>query len=457
MESQGNALKEVRQILRSLLPLRWQIAKGDVMKIARTSRLIVLAPGLMLALLLFLVGTLKIEQPATAQQRTGSQELSLEANSKDVTATTNTTSTTRGDAQLALTGTFNEFSLPKNAHPQLMAVAPDGSIFFAQAGGNKIGQIVSPATADTGKVTVREFTVPTANSYPSGIVVAPDGMVWFTEQNGHKIGKLDPLAGTITEYPTPTPNSGPVGITVGPDNNIWFTEAYAGKIGMLDPNNPSKMADYRIPTAVSAPLWITTGPDGALWFVGVRSHKLGRIDPVSKAIVEYPTPTPLSGPVSVLVGPDGALWIAELMVDKIARFDTKTRKYTDEILINSGKNGSRSGPGILVNGPDGHIWFTEMFGNQIARINPMSRQVHEFQVPSALATGRDGEPTTMVAVPGTATEAARDASMNLKAGERMGPTGGPGGIAVGADGNIWYTSIFNDKVSRLQVGGRLAK
>jgi virginiamycin B lyase len=398
------------------------------MKIVRTSRLNVLTPGLILALLLF-----------TAQ--VPAQEVTLEGTDKDVTATT-----TSGP-QVTLSGTFTEFSLPKGAHPQLMAVAPDGSIFFAQAGANKITQIVSPATADNGRVTVRDFVVPTADSYPSGIVVAPDGMVWFTEQNGHKIGKLDPRAGTITEYPTPTANSGPVGITVGPDNNIWFTEAYSSKVGMIDPNNPSRMMDFRIPTVVSAPLWITSGPDGALWFVGVRSNKLGRIDPVSKAIVEYPLPTPQGMPVSVIMGADGALWIAEINADKIARFDTKTRRFTDEILISSGKNGPRSGPGILVNGPDGNIWFTQMFGNQISRLNPMSRQVHEFSVPSA--------PSLAVATAGaadTAKQALVDANMSLPAGQTLGPTSGPGGIVFGLDGNIWYTSIFSSKLARLRVG-----
>jgi virginiamycin B lyase len=136
--------------------------------------------------------------------------------------------------------------------------------------------------------------------------------------------------------------------------------------------------------------------------------------------------------------------------DKIARFDPKRRKYTDEVLVSSGKNGSRSGPGILINGPDGSIWFTQMYGNQIARLNVMSRQLHEFQVPSAL---RAEEPV-VIGPADTASDATRDARMSLKTGEKMGPTSGPGGIVFGADGNIWYTSIFTDKVSRLQVGGK---
>jgi virginiamycin B lyase len=428
------------------------------MKIARPSRLIVIAPGLILALLLFSSGTSKIEQTggafptlvpsAAAQQvraaqtrRVQAQEVTLAGSAKEVAATASS------GPDIALYGTFNEFGLTRGAHPQLMASAPDGSIFFAQAGANKITQIVSPGGAAADKVMARDFAVPTADSYPEGILVAPDGMVWFTEQNGHRIGRLDVLAGTITEYPTPTLNSGPVGITIGPDNNIWFTEAYAGKIGMLDPKAPDKMAEFIIPTAVSAPLYITSGPDGALWFVGVRSHKLGRIDAVSKAIVEYPLPSPQAMPTSVLLGSDGALWIAEMNADKIARFDPKSRKYTDEILVSSGKNGSRSGPGILVNGPDGNIWFTQMYGNQIARLNVMSRQLHEFSVPSAL---RAEEPTVIGAAD-TAADATRDARMSLKTGEKMGPTSGPGGIVFGPDGNIWYTSIFSDKVSRLRV------
>ncbi|HEY0543960.1 MAG TPA: hypothetical protein VGC91_01085 [Pyrinomonadaceae bacterium] len=436
------------------------------MKIARTSRLIVITPGVILALLLISSGTSKIEQTggtfpslvpsAIAQQvrapqtkRVPAQEVTLAGSAKEVTATA-----TSGP-EVAFYGTFNEFSLTRGSHPQLMASAPDGSIYFAQAGANKITQIASPAAAAADKVSVRDFAVPTPDSYPEGIMVAPDGIVWFTEQNGHRIGKLDVLAGTITEYPTPTLNSGPVGITLGPDNNIWFTEAYAGKIGMFDPQAPDRMMEFIIPTAVSAPLYITSGPDGALWFVGVRSHKLGRIDAVSKAIVEYPLPSPQAMPTSVLLGSDRALWIAEMNADKIARFDPKTRRYTDEILISSGKNGSRSGPGILVNGPDGNIWFTQLYGNQIARLNVMSRQVHEFSIPSALR-----EEAVVIGPADTVSDAARDARMNLRAGEKMGPTSGPGGIVFGADGNIWYTSIFVDKVSRLQVGtgkGRASK
>jgi virginiamycin B lyase len=251
----------------------------------------------------------------------------------------------------------------------------------------------------------------------------------------------------MTEFTTPTDNSGPVGITVGPDNNIWFTEAYANKIGVLDPNNTDKIEEFTIPTPVSAPLYITSGPDGALWFVGVRGHKLGRIDPSSHAIVEYALPTPKAGPTSLIVGSDMAIWVAEFNTDKIARFDVKTRKFTDEIPIASHKNGTRSGPGILVNGPDGNIWFTEMFGNQIASLNPETKMIHEFSAPSVPPKLNPVAP----AAGDTAKVAQVDARMNLKAGETIGETGGPGGIVFSQDGTLWYTALFTNKVARLKL------
>ncbi len=429
------------------------------MKIVRASRLFILMPGLILALLLFTVvpsnvmrtgGTFPSLVPSAAAQTTPQttvQETTLNGTTTSVAATAAAPSGSQLAVQTVpgVTGTITEFGLSTGALPQLMAAAPDGSIFYAQAGSNKIGQIAAPSSAGTGKLTVKEFTIPTAGSFPEGIMVAADGTVWFTEQNAHQIAKLDPQAGVVTEYHTPTANSGPVGITSGPDNNIWFTEAFANKVGVLDPGT-GKMQDFAIPTPVSAPLYITSGPDGALWFVGVRSHKLGRIDPTSHAIVEFPLPTAQAGPTSLVVGPDGALWVTEFNADKIARFDVKAGKFTDEIPVASHKNGPRSGPGILVNGTDGNIWFTETFGNQIGRLNPATKQVQEFAAPT---TSTQAVSSGTVTSGDTVKQAAFDANMNLPAGQTLAPTRGPGGIVFSQDGTIWFTAIFTHSVARL--------
>ena len=153
-----------------------------------------------------------------------------------------------------------------------------------------------------------------------------------------------------------------------------------------------------------------------------------------------------AGPTSVITGPDGALWLSELAVDKIARFDVSARRFTDEIPVESKKNGARSGPGMLVNGPDGNIWFTEMLGNQIGRLNPKTKEIYEFQAPSAT-------PLSLVN-PGpedTAKDIYTEAHMLLKPGEQLGASGGPGAIVFSQDGTLWYAAIFADKVARLAL------
>jgi len=418
------------------------------MKTPVIARFKIVTAGLIATLSLFASCRRTAEPPVSAPTPAPTaeakfQEVTLEGIEKEEVATSISGTAARAATE-RIAGKFSEFSLPPNTFPQLMATAPDGSIYFAQGKGNSIGHIPS-LSAEGNKLKVRIFAVPTANSFPESVVAGPDGNVWFTEKTGHQIGRLDPKTGQITEFKTPTPNSGPVGITVGPNNQIWFTEADANKIGKLDPGNPTNIQEFSIKTPKSSPLFIINGPDKALWFVEVLGHKIGRIDPGSGQITEFPTKTPKSGPTSLVAGSDGAIWVAELNVDKIARFDVNKKIFTDEIPVRSRKNGPRSGPGILVNGPDGNIWFTEMYGNQIARLDPRTKEILEFAAPSSVKLSAAAAP----AAEGSAAAAWRDT--NLASTEALAPTGGPGGIVFGSDGSVWYTAMFANKLARLQT------
>jgi streptogramin lyase len=85
-----------------------------------------------------------------------------------------------------------------------------------------------------GQVTINEFSVPTANSEPFGIASGPDGSLWFAEGNGNKIGRIT-TGGSFTEFTVPTADSPPLWIASGPDGNLWFTEGggNGNKIGRV--------------------------------------------------------------------------------------------------------------------------------------------------------------------------------------------------------------------------------
>src|SRR5665213_4016017 len=109
------------------------------------------------------------------------------------------------------------------------------------------GNTVLPTPTPNPTEVTSEYAIPTANSFPAGLVKDADGTIWFTEKNGNKLGQLT-TAATFNEYTIPTTNAQPVGITIGPDNFIWFTESNADQIGELAPSGTA-IVEYAIPTA----------------------------------------------------------------------------------------------------------------------------------------------------------------------------------------------------------------
>ena len=81
----------------------------------------------------------------------------------------------------------------------------------------------------TGQVT--EHALPNANSGPTTIALAPDGTLWFTESSGNRIGRMNPDGSGLVEYPLPNPDSSPRIIALGADGNMWFSEHTGNRIG----------------------------------------------------------------------------------------------------------------------------------------------------------------------------------------------------------------------------------
>jgi streptogramin lyase len=261
---------------------------------------------------------------------------------------------------------ISEFTIPTTA-PLAAAITavPDGSLWFTEENGNKIGRVTS-----NGMVT--EFPVPTPNSGPRGIASGPDGNLWFVEMFENKIGRVTP-AGVITEFPIPTPNTTPEFITAGPDGNLWFTEGDGDQIGRITP--AGVFTEFPLPTAASFPFGITAGPDGNLWFTENLGNRIGRITPAG-VITEFPISTANSAPFDITTGPDGNLWFTEEFGNKIGRI-TPAGVITEFTIPTT-----NSAPRGITAGPDGNLWFTEFASNKIGQVTPAGFFVAEFTVPA---------------------------------------------------------------------------
>jgi streptogramin lyase len=258
--------------------------------------------------------------------------------------------------------TWSEYPLPNaGSGPTTIALAGDGSLWFTESSGNRIGRMNADGTG------LKEYPLPNPNSAPRIIALGSDGNMWFSEHTGNRMGRITP-DGTITEFAIPTPNSMPRAISLGSDGNIWFGEFAGGKIGRITPKG--EITEFPIPTADAGPRALATGPDGNVWVSEFNQSKIARITPKG-VITEFDLPRPNSGPGDITAGDDGAMWFLELSGRMDNRQPDGNRvgrigmdgKITEFAI--PAEAGMPSPINIAV-GPDRNIWLTK--GPMLVRV-----------------------------------------------------------------------------------------
>ena len=84
-----------------------------------------------------------------------------------------------------------------------------------------------------------EYPLPNPGSGPTTIALAPDGSAWFTEGQGNRIGRINPDGTGLKEFPLPNANSSPRIISLGSDGNMWFSEHTGNRMGRIAPDGAS--------------------------------------------------------------------------------------------------------------------------------------------------------------------------------------------------------------------------
>jgi streptogramin lyase len=274
------------------------------------------------------------------------------------------------------------------------------------------------------------------------ITTGPDGNIWFTDGGNNQIGRMTP-DGVFTGFDLPIPNSGPVDITTGPDGALWFTE-FEGRIGRI--TTSGQITEFTIlplappGTTPRHPLGITNGPDGALWFVTdccdpANPGRIGRITTSGVITLFEPAPgtTPAPG---IATGSDGNIWYSATATP--SRIEGRIQRMSPDGVVNGDFRipTAYSDPSRLVTGPDGNIWFTE----QGAVGANGSRQ------PTFPAPGRIGRITPSGRIDEFTTP--NQSYPNF--------VSNPAGIAVGPDGNLWFTEYsFRAADTLTQHGGNM--
>lgn len=267
----------------------------------------------------------------------------------------------------------------------------------------------------------------------------------------------------VVETPIPTPDSRPVGITPGPGGYVWFTEGLADKIGRLRPGGRveevATTAESHPRGTSDGPAWITAGPEGDIWFTQSNPAGISRLTP-DGLLTEFRLPIEPRRPIGIALGSDGNLWFAD-------RWGSIWKATPGGQLMQFPVVGpSNYEPNGIVAGPDGALWFTAAQGF-IGRLTTTGAETRFPLPPSAgplrhIAVGADGnlwftEERARCVVGwcgriGRITPEGRITQFTVPTEEAR-----PVGITTGPDGNVWFTERHADTIGRITPAGRIVE
>jgi streptogramin lyase len=175
---------------------------------------------------------------------------------------------------------------------------------------------------------------------------------------------------------------------------------------------------------------IALGGDGNLWFTeSAAPGRIGRITPAGQ-ITEFTAGlTANSQPNGITAGPDGAMWFTERAGARIGRI-TADGSIT-EFALPAG-----SQPVGIVSGPGGDLWYADRSG-RIGRMTTAGAVTTYLVLggkPEELAVGSDGN--VWFTDKGSV---GRMTPLGI-AVPALAPLASPTDIAAGSDGNLWVTS-----------------
>jgi virginiamycin B lyase len=226
------------------------------------------------------------------------------------------------------------------------------------------------------------------------------------------------------------------------------------------------ITEYGVPTEDAGLESITLSSDGALWFIERMGNAIGRIT-LDGQVYEFPLPRFWDGPVAIVAGADGTAWFTEANSDRVGQI-TPSGDFKEWELE------TYANPRGLVVGPDGNFWFTEdslWTPETLGRLTPQGVLTHYPSVKAkkhgqalyptlsgGIAVGADGHLWFLAAVGDLAWISVMDTRGGAVTRYLVPEaTAEAQGMALGADGALWYVEPRANRIGRIDEAGIVAE
>jgi len=179
-------------------------------------------------------------------------------------------------------GLITEFKT-EAGDPHSAVFHPNGSLYFTAQRAGMLGRL----NPDSGEVS-EVATEPR----PYGIQVGPDGMLWVAYNGTNKIGALDPDTLAVKLYEVPDTASRIRRLDLDSNGMVWFVNSSLGRIGRLDPES-GEIKQWNSPSGAASHPYALAVIDDVVWYneSGVRPDTLVRFDPRRESFQSWPIPS----------------------------------------------------------------------------------------------------------------------------------------------------------------------
>ena len=269
---------------------------------------------------------------------------------------------------------YVDYDLPQpNSFPFSAAPDKDGKLWIPEFGRANRVAVLDPNTGE-----MQEFRTPHQGTAAiHSAVPGPDGSIWMAQQGSNKVGKLDPRTMVITEYQADY-EPGKEGWLIGGSKhtsrvdskgNVWSSGYPFTK---FDPKT-GKFTYYK---EGHGSYDVAVDSDDNAWFTtNTPSSTIGKVDAKTDKVTTWVMPT--KGYLRRLqIDSKGIVWVGEYEAGKLARFDPKTETFKEFPLP-----GALSTPYAMGIDRNDHIWYSSHDMDVLGRLDPATGHVTEYPVP----------------------------------------------------------------------------